>query len=250
MPEKTFGTPVDFVDYAWKDMNEIIAHGLTLGVVSQAQQTGRYVSGNQRDQMLGGNMQELATAISNYAGMTADYIYVSWNEQYSGQDEYGNDVWLITDLYIGAVATVVNANNGNSIVGAMDYVDWYHNFVLDAIPGYLAYVINPCPAGYHWDAGSQACVPDSCPIGYHWDADTQQCVIDTPTNCPVGTHWDATAGRCVVDEPPNDDNKFPWVPVLIGVGAATAIGVGGYYIYTRKKRRKTTVQPAPTLYSP
>lgn len=58
--------------------------------------------------------------------------------------------------------------------------------------------------------GKDSTVPvPSCPAGQHWDAAQQKCVPDTPT-CPAGQHWDPVQQKCVPDEPqPGGDTPYP-----------------------------------------
>lgn len=251
MPEKVYGTPVPFTDYAWRPLSDIIAVGLTIGVRG-LQPVERLVDDWTRNEFANADLTELATSILTNASMTVHYIRISWNEYDGGVDEGGNHLYSIRDLDIGVVATTVSASTPNGIIDAMGYVQYYNNFVLNSIPqeNWTAYELDPCPDGYHWDASSSKCTRDACPTGYHWDPDTLSCVKDTSTNCPAGTHWNSTQNRCVPNVVPQPDGAaFPWVPVLVGVAAVSALALGGYYLYKRSKRRKPPPPPMQNTLS-
>jgi hypothetical protein len=251
MPVKTFGTPVPFNDYAWKNMNDTIAKGLTFGITSV--QDGYFqVIQTELDAFANGAMSQLSAAITNYAGMTLKYALITWDQTPNGQDENGQETYIITNLHLGFVVHVDTTGNGYNVVNALDYPDWFHNFTLYVnTESWSAYLLDPCPTGYHWDAAAGGCIPDTCPTGYHWDTDTQQCVKDTATNCPIGTKWDATQGKCVVDSTPppdeggGDGKKFPWIYVLLGVAGITVSGGIIYYFVKRKKKRSAPQNTMP-----
>lgn len=142
-----------------------------------------------------------------------------------------------------------------AVIDCLDVADWFHNFTLTVTRElWSVYVINPCPSGYRWDAESAECVLDTCPIGYHWEVTVQDCVKDTETNCPTGYVYDTAKGYCVAEKRQTlqtDGQKFPWIPVIVGVGASAAVGVCGYYLYKRSKKRKTpSFTPQTSSYTP
>jgi len=256
MSEKVYGSQVPFTDYAWKDLNEIIPQGLDLGL-SSYQPGSVIVYAEHFDIFRNASLNDLAALISSQAGMTLEYMKVSWNEADAGVDDYGFQMYMISDMNIGLVVNTTNAGNANSVLRALFFSDWWSNIIRYTNPDetYSAYLLNPCPVSYHYDPSIGACVHDACPVGYHWDTATQQCVIDTQTNCPIGTHWDESQARCVLDTecpagqvwnpqqgkcvPQTNGTAFPWTTVLVVVGAVSVIGIGGYYLYKRKKRSKT-----------
>jgi hypothetical protein len=199
-----------------------------------------------REAFVNGNMADLAAAIAS-RGMSAKCLRITWNEQCLGTDDEGNSLYQFSDLSVGIIVNADNPGSANSVVSALDFPDWYYNVVANyrilPLESWNAYVLDPCLVGYHWDATNGVCVRDNCPQGYHWDPDVIDCVIDTPTNCPAGTHWDSKLGRAVSNATQNNGQGFPWITVLVGVGVVAAVGVGGYYLYKRSKRRKPPSLP-------
>ena len=201
-----------------------------------------------------GNLNDLATLIAQRAGMTLEYMQVTWDAQDAGTDEYGTQMWLISNMFVGLVVTTTTAGNGNAILNAFFYSDWWSNIIRNTNPdsSFIEAILNPCQTGYHWDPNTNACVLNACPTGTHWDVATQQCIVDTINNCPIGYHWNAATNSWVLDvvpPPPTEKKPFPWIPVAVGVAAVSAVAVGGYYLYTRRKHRKSQ-QTQPPLALP
>lgn len=241
MPVKKYGTQVPFNDYAWKGMTDVIPRGLIFGI-TLVQTNSFNVTDAERVSFANGSMNDFVNSISSQAGMTLKYAEITWNETY-GVDDNDQIIYQITDMRIGFVVHVDTTGNGVSVLNAVDYPDWFHN-VAQNIPTELwsAYLLDPCPAGYHWDQASGGCVTTTYPIGsgYHWDTDTQQYVKDTATNCPLGSKWSPIKETCVistVDQGVTDGKSFPWIYVLIGVAGITATGGIIYYFVKRKKKR-------------
>lgn len=60
-----------------------------------------------------------------------------------------------------------------------------------------------CPAGTHYVAATNSCVPDpiTCPAGTHYNPATNTCIPDSPggipPQCPTNYHYDAVQNLCI-----------------------------------------------------